>query len=367
MKQKILYIMHVDWRWIKQRPHFIAEGLSDFYDVTVVHFCSKRYLFQNPFISDINNELNILPAFRLPLYQNNSVYHLNKFYMRFFFKILLKKYKPDIIWITYPQLHDYIPENSCKIIYDCMDLATGFDFKDKSKIMDLERKLINDSSLVFTSSNYLFNQLINNYQCEDKLFLIRNAYSGEIIPELFDIEGSNSKKSPKNFKIGYVGTISKWIDFTKIERTLKEINNIEYHFIGPCELDHVLEDSRIKFHGPVNYNDIYKYVQDFDCFIVPFNVDDKIKSADPGKIYGYINYNKPIISVYYKELEYFSKFLYFYSTTEDLMELLKNMILNGFERKYSNDKRIEFLKKNSWDVRANEIRKFLMKLIKPQR
>jgi hypothetical protein len=155
MKQKFLYIMHVDWRWIKQRPHFIAEGLSDFYDVTVVHFCSKRYLFQNPFISDSDNKLNILPAFRLPLYQNNNVYNLNKVYMRIYFKLLLKKYKPDYIWITYPQLYDYIPENNCKIIYDCMDLATSFDFNDKSKIMDLEEKLINDSSLVFTSSNYL--------------------------------------------------------------------------------------------------------------------------------------------------------------------------------------------------------------------
>jgi len=35
MKSKILYLMHVDWEWIKQRPQFIAEGLSKFYDVHV--------------------------------------------------------------------------------------------------------------------------------------------------------------------------------------------------------------------------------------------------------------------------------------------------------------------------------------------
>nr|WP_243687996.1 hypothetical protein [Methanobacterium formicicum] len=166
-------------------------------------------------------------------------------------------------------------------------------------------------------------------------------------------------KLKKTFKIGYVGTISKWIDFTKIKRTLKEINNIEYHFIGPCELDQVLEDSRINFHGPVNYNEIYNHVKDFDCLIVPFNVDDKIKAADPGKIYGYINYNKPIISVYYKELEYFSKFLYFYSTTEDLLDLLNNMVINGFERKYSNDERIEFLKKEFLEYACKRNTKYL--------
>src|SRR3954471_3757692 len=28
LKHRILYVMHVDWRWIKQRPHFMAEELS---------------------------------------------------------------------------------------------------------------------------------------------------------------------------------------------------------------------------------------------------------------------------------------------------------------------------------------------------
>ena len=54
------------------------------------------------------------------------------------------KYDPDFIWITFPQLYDYIPPNTkCKVIYDCMDLSTGFDFPEsfKSKILNLEEKL----------------------------------------------------------------------------------------------------------------------------------------------------------------------------------------------------------------------------------
>ena len=158
---KILYIMHVDWRWIKQRPHFIAEGLSHFYDITVIHFCSKRYLFGNSDSSTTNEKnLNLLPAFRLPLYQNKAIYALNKVYMKIYFKILIEKYNPDFIWITFPQLYDYIPSNTrCKIIYDCMDEAVGFDFPNdfKSKIVKLEKKLLKNASIIFVSSNYLFN------------------------------------------------------------------------------------------------------------------------------------------------------------------------------------------------------------------
>jgi len=221
--------MHVDWRWIKQRPHFIAEGLSKHYDVTVVHFCSKHFLFREYDISDYN--LNILPALRLPFYQNKIIYALNREYIRIYFKFLIKKYNPDFIWITFPQLYDYIPSNlDCKIIYDCMDLPTGFDFPDyfNSKILDLEERLVNSASLVLTSSDYLFKRLNSKYQCKDKLFLIRNAFSGEIISD------HTEKKPGKPYKIGYVGTISRWIDFQIIEKTLDKIKRYRIPFYWTC-------------------------------------------------------------------------------------------------------------------------------------
>lgn len=346
--------MHIDWRWIKQRPHFIAEGLSDYYDVTVVYLYSKRFLFDS--IINTKKDLKIISAFRLPFYQNKWVYKLNKTYMRLYFRRLIKKYDPDYLWITFPQLYEYIPKSSkCKIIYDCMDLATGFDFSEefKSKVLELEGELVSDAGFVFASSNYLFRLLDEKYRCGEKLFLIRNAFDGEIIDFL------EPKDNFVNFKIGYVGTISKWIDFELIQLTLDEIENIEYHFIGPSELKKVFNNDRIKFYGAVDYKEVYKYVKDFDCLIVPFIVDDKIKSADPGKIYDYINYNKPIISVYYDELDYFSPFIYFYQTDDDLVDILKKLIQNGFENKYSVVERLEFLKNNSWDERLLKIRDFL--------
>ena len=354
--------MHLDWRWTKQRSHFIAEGLSEFYDVTVVHFCSKRYLFGGSDGSTHNDKnLNILPAFRLPFYQKEFIYGLNKVYMKFYFKFLIKRYNPDFIWITFPQLYDYIPSDiNCKIIYDCMDLATGFDFPDdfKSKISDLEKRLVENASLVFTSSNYLFNVVNKKYGCENKLLVIRNAFGGEIIDE---VEVNAEPK--KTFKIGFVGTISKLIDFDKLKRTLDEIENIEYHFIGPYVLKKELKHDRIKFYGIINHEELHDYVKDFDCLIVPFKLNELVKSADPVKLYEYINYNKPIISIYYGELDYFSQFIYFYSDTKELINLLKQMIKNNFVMNYSDSERAKFLEANSWDVRVAEILKILNELL----
>lgn len=363
MPKKILYLMHLDWRWIKQRPHFIAEGLSEFYDVTVIHFYSKRYFFRHSDTSTPNEKnLKLIPAFRMPFYQKKIIYDLNKAYMKLYFKFLIEKYDPDFLWITFPQLYDYIPsKHRCKIIYDCMDLSTGFDYQENFnlKVSKIEKKLIEDASIIFVSSNYLLKKLDETYHCGNKLILTRNAFSGEII-----IDNRLSEKNKKNsFKIGYVGIISPWIDFEKIKFTLEKIKNIEYHLIGPYDPQNVeLEHNKIIVYGSVNYNELYDQVKNFDCLIVPFKLSERILAADPGKIYGYINFNKPIISVYYDELNYFSSFIDFYSSKEELVELLKKMIDNGFNKKYSDLKRLEFLENNSWDVRMHTIIKFLEEL-----
>ncbi len=353
--------MHIDWRWIKQRPHFIAEGLSDLYDVNVVHFCSKQYLFGNSSSSTANEKnINLLPALRLPLYQKKGIYGLNKAYLKAYFKLLISRYDPDFIWITFPQIYDYIPSNTrCKIIYDCMDDATGFDFQNDlhSKILEVEKKLVNDASIIFASSNYLCKNLDKNYGCKNKLAVIRNAFNGEII----DDKVNNSKK-PEPFKIGYVGTVAEQIDFEKIKVTLEKMEDIEYHFIGPYVREDEIKHDKIKFYGTISHEKLYDYVKNFDCLIMPFKLNELVKSVDPVKLYEYINYNKPIISVYYDELDFFSQFIFFYSNTEELISLLKQMIKNNFATKYSYAERVKFLKANSWDMRVAEITKYLAKL-----
>ena len=36
-KENLIYIMHVDWNWIKQRPHFLAEELNKYFNVKVLY------------------------------------------------------------------------------------------------------------------------------------------------------------------------------------------------------------------------------------------------------------------------------------------------------------------------------------------
>ena len=52
--KKILYLMGIDWYWIKQRPQIIAEMLNKDYDVTVAYY---KELFVKQSLRKNNDEL----------------------------------------------------------------------------------------------------------------------------------------------------------------------------------------------------------------------------------------------------------------------------------------------------------------------
>lgn len=354
MTKKILFIMHLDWKYVKQRPHFIAEELSDVYDLNIVYFYSKRYLFRNSGNKTPNDKkISITPAFRLPFYENDLVYKLNRIYMRLYFKLLIRRYKPDFLWITFPLLYDYIPlENNCKIIYDCMDNITSENFEEKflNRLLKLEIKLLEKAELIFVPSKTLATKLNERLKCQDKLFIINNAFDGNIINDL-----NNKKKKKGLYKIGYVGTISSWFDFELLESSLKKFDNIEYHIIGPVDNITLNLSKRIKLYGAIKHGELYNYVKNFDAMIMPFKLNDIINVADPVKFYDYINFNKPIISVFFEEIKRYSHFVSFYSNNKQFFDLLEELSDKDFNKKYSNDDRNQFLKNNSWNDRVKEI------------
>lgn len=358
MTKKILYLMHVDWEWTKQRPQFIAEGLSKFYELYVFFPTSYVKKLQSIFKKkEFNSSIFLSQIPHLPLYTRiRFIYNLNKFIWKLYIKFMIKKYNPNYIWITFPALYDYIPSDTkSKVIYDCMDDAIAFDprFYFRDKLLKSEKELIKRSSVIFVSSTSLANKLNQREKCIDKVVLNRNAFDGII----FDTE-ENSAKPKKIYKIGYVGSISSWFDFESLYYTLKTHENIEYHLIGP--IDNIPRShKRIKIHGLVDHADLWSYVKDFDCFIMPFKLNELIISVDPVKLNEYINYNKPIISVYYDEIKRFSPFVSFYRDKQELSDILGSMIKQNFPKTYSDEERINFLKSNTWDERIKTILKNL--------
>ena len=83
--KKILYIMHIDWDWIKQRPHFIAEELNKSFDVKVLYSYSKD---RSKLKKNEKNGLSTIPYLRIPFRRNSKLFYiLNNFILKLYFNI----------------------------------------------------------------------------------------------------------------------------------------------------------------------------------------------------------------------------------------------------------------------------------------
>lgn len=354
--------MNVDWQWIMQRPHFIAHKLSLSFNIQIIYPYALR---RDNLTKNNPSNMNILPFFSIPLGGRFSpIRKCNILILKFFSFLLIRFYKPDIIWISSPELFDYLPKKiSSNLIYDCMDDVLSFpsNYSRKIHIIQSESNLINTCSKVFCSSASLRNKLITRYGNAHKYLIINNALEPSALNSPKNFE--KSKKAREVFIIGYIGTISSWFDFDAIFTLLNKIETIEIHLIGPVVglNDPPLTHKRLKYLGPCNHNNLNSKVKDFDAFIMPFHLTELVQSVDPVKIYEYIYFNKPIFCLKYNELEKFSEFVDFYNTYDELVNLVKKY-KNGTKKKYTNKTRDKFISLNTWAHRVKTIKRAIISI-----
>lgn len=347
--------MNVDWNWIKQRPHFIAEKLNESYEIMIIY----QYRYGRKDYQKRNTEgLNIKPLYVIPKGDRYTVTKkINNFLMKVQIKKVKRNFRPDYIYATFPTQIEYIGRTSISIIYDCMDNHPSFvvDKRKKEELIKLESKLVNKAKIILCSSQQLQFVLTERYGIEikRKIEIIRNGYNGEIL----DLKESSIFVDNK-YKIAYFGTISSWFNFDFLTRSLKDIPKIEYVLIGPITGVEIPESNRIKYIGTIEHDKLYDAVKDVDCLFMPFVVNEIIKSVDPVKLYEYINMNKDILCVKYPEVKHFEPFVNFYNTYDEYVFQIK-MLMQTHDRKYTNAQRLEFLRKNDWNNRAARIKKII--------
>lgn len=352
---KILYLNHVCWEWIFQRPQILALKLEEDFDCTVVN---KMFIFGKTVAHDNREPKNKKNVWLLPKGQKYKlINHINNWLYRNYIKRIANKY--DLVWACHPSVYDGVPKNyKGFVVYDCMDNHVALTFPgNKKRLRKLEEGIIERADLILATSKKL-KEVIPGLQ---NAILVRNGFSTDM-PSLPIKESLKKEK----YIIGYFGTVSSWFDFGLLKDSVEEISNVEYHIIGPVSNDQcdvsALKSNDIIFDGIVEHKRLPETTKEFDALIMPFIVNDIILSVDPVKLYEYINLGKCVISVWYPEVDRFEPFVYFYRTKEEYIELLKNLSVTGFKPKYTEKQRLDFLKKNSWNARYNVIKESILEL-----
>lgn len=363
--KRILYLLHTPWGWIKQRPHFLAELLAQDFKVDVWYRMSnQRRTKLNSNFSDGNLEVKgfrMIPYERIPIISNFNMSYLNKFSLAVK-NIDFDSY--DYIWVTDPLMYDCIPK-TCKvdIIYDCMDDSLEFPYIKKyprlaASISKLEKELLNKAKHVFCSAETLSNTLQNRYLCKRKIQIVNNAIASSVLQGRDEISTNllDDFKKP----VVYIGTISEWFDFDTILRALEEFNDLEIVIIGPIRCPNIPQHKRMHFLGSVEHSLIKPLMSRAHALIMPFVVNDLIKSVNPVKLYEYIYSGKPIIASRYGETDKFSKYISLYTDYEEFRKFINDNIQNESKIDNSMKKEMkEFALNNTWEDRYQFIKKTL--------
>ena len=357
MGKKILYLMHIPWGWIKQRPHFIAEGLNEKNHVTVV----VKYDFKNNIVKNDTN-LKVCSLMRLPLERYLLIRKINSL----LYRIQLYFYcrNKDVIWFTAPFMTPHVLTKGKQVFYDCMDDIVEFpDMKKNSYLLNETRKreerLYEKADYVFTSSLNLKNKLIERYG-EREILVINNGIN---IPQ-FEANVILPQKltplvSAKTKKIVYIGTISSWMDF-ELLRKIKEMLPLEVNIFlfGPTEVDISNKDYFI-YCGMIEHKFVFEVMKYADILIMPFIVTDLIKSVNPVKLYEYIYSGKNIIAPLYEESLKFKDFVHLYENHNHCLDIVKKICLNEIKGDKTISECHQFCLDNTWGKRIQQINQYI--------
>ena len=353
--------MPVDWNWIAQRPHFMALELQKEYDVTVLY---PRYLYQS-----WKGQQNLKApgkCYGVPQIPFQERFHV----LQRFGDIIFRKYigdihQYDIVWMGTPMFARLIPRDyrGC-VVYDYMDDVAALQSSDKvaAYVRKAHKYLLNRANLITVTSQYLMDGL--NAQARKKAYLVRNAFRNECSDAIpASVPESLSADAGRKVRVGYVGTISGWMDFPLLLWSLKMFPDLEYHFWGPAAVQ-LPEHERLIFHGVIEHEKIRDAVEDMDCLIMPFQVNDIVLAVDPVKMYEYISFGKNIVSVQYPEIDRFEPFVWFYHDRKEYAQIIGRLSKHELQMKYNSDQQKQFLENNSWEERGRVVRSLLAEYTK---
>lgn len=353
--KKVCYFSLVTWKWIKQRPHFVALKLCDKFKVDYRYLDLKdKYKEEanrknaNSFVNNKvdNKNLRIKPYY---IYPGDRKYRIKRAFA--YLKIVTFNY--DMFIFTQPNQIDTIfikalKLNKTKIYYECMDNYIGWE-KERVYFEFKEKNVIDSSEKVFVSSQKLLDDISLKYGIsKDKFILVRNGYDHHLFDNYKKVETKLVNPS-----ITYIGTIDEWFDIENIVNYTKKHKKYNFNIIGPINPSVKKKINSIKLnnliiHGPIEHDLVPSYIENSNVMIMPFIINEIIEYVDPVKVYEYLYFKKNIVSSYWSELDQFNGLIYYYHNDKEFEKTIDDAINNKFNE---NKKYKTIMEESKWDNR----------------
>jgi len=320
----------------------------------------------------IDKNLTIFSPILIPLPYSEIAKPINSFFFSRILRFWLNKNRfNNLVFITFlatPLINEFIENSSfvLKVYYSSDNHETASQNK---KFLLSEKIIINTSNLIFATSQKLFEKY------KDKN---NNVYKIPAGVELDKFNRSIQKTIPEDLKniskpiVGFIGGVNNKIDLNLILSSSEKLKNFSFVMIGEAENDliKVLSSKKnIFFLGKKKHSELHNYIENFDCGIMPYKINNFTNAIYPAKLNELLALGKPVVSTNIYEIGFYNKenqnIVDISNSEEDFSELIKKNIENdGFEK---SNKRILISKNNSWEARFSLITDIINKSVETKK
>lgn len=242
------------------------------------------------------------------------------------------------------------------MVYDCNDYPMGFPGT-PGWAENYFRKLAMDADVVVAVSRGLVGKLEG--MGVEEVHYIPNGVDYSLFRKAAEEGPPPEMRGLPSPILGYAGSIADWFDIELVSRISDEFQKGCVVLIGPVfesrrgELKRLTEKrDNVYYLGPKSYQKLGAYLNAFDVSLIPLEVTELRKMADPNKLYEYSSVEKPIVTMLFSEdMKQYQDFIYLARDRDQFIEGIRSALRDGTDR----DKMREFAQKSSWQRRADEM------------
>jgi len=193
----------------------------------------------------------------------------------------------------------------------------------------------------------------------NQIHRIRNGVDRERFTG-FNRENKISGKMPV---IGYMGTLSLWIDWDLLFNLVSRNPTWSFHFIGAPYKSQQYEKlevlPNVVFFGQQSPSEVVKLMQEFDVGLALYQKHPAL-DVDSMKIFEYLAAGTPVVSTRFHDFleEDFMGLLYLADSVEELEQGIREALVSTSAKE---NIRKEFLKGCEWSKRAEEVIQIIKK------
>lgn len=347
--------------YMKRRPSHYAEILSQHNRVINISWVKRK---EKAKFAANKPKWEEQIFFRLPGTRFKIIQGFNHiFYKRHVRKVIEQLPQPPVIWHFYSGNFDLYKDIGCKLsVLEICDDTPEFFADDPEKYEEVkknENRMIQHVDVVFTISDYLQEK---RAKLRPDIEVIRN---GVVLEDFSGVHSLEKQARDELFLlkppiIGYTGAISHWFDFDLVEQAANRLPGVNFVFVGRIipenrsTVNELKKKENISFPGEKDYRDLPHYVKYFDVTLIPFKMNELIKSVNPIKLYEYLAAGKPVISTPLPEIIRYKKkgVIEIIDDPGSIAKAVKMILANWDEDK--RDICLKIAQENTWQERVNQ-------------